>query len=145
MKKGNRLTLYIIIALIAGIILGFVLNKRPDPAEVPGIAGKFSLLADVFLRLIKMIVAALVFFILVGGVIKLCDIKAHLSLPETSVSLASLVVIAGTLTTFNIPEAGLALLLGIDPLSGMGRSATNVVGNSVATAVVSKWENALKN
>ena len=56
---------------------------------------------------------------------------------------ASLVVIAGTLVTFNIPEAGLALLLGIDPLLDMGRSATNVVGNSVATAVVSKWEGAL--
>ena len=58
---------------------------------------------------------------------------------------ASLVVIAGTLATFNIPEAGLALLLGIDPLLDMGRSATNVVGNSVATAVVSKWENSLGN
>ena len=57
---------------------------------------------------------------------------------------ASLVVIAGTLATFDIPEAGLALLLGIDPLLDMGRSATNVVGNSVATAVVSKWENALE-
>lgn len=57
---------------------------------------------------------------------------------------ASLVVIAGTLATFNIPEAGLALLLGIDPLLDMGRSATNVVGNSVATVVVSKWENALE-
>ncbi len=57
---------------------------------------------------------------------------------------ASLVVIAGTLATFNIPEAGLALLLGIDPLLDMGRSATNVVGNSIATAVVSKWENALE-
>lgn len=56
---------------------------------------------------------------------------------------ASLVVIAGTLATFNIPEAGLALLLGIDPLLDMGRSATNVVGNSVATAVVSKLENSL--
>lgn len=56
---------------------------------------------------------------------------------------ASLVVIAGTLVTFNIPEAGLALLLGIDPLLDMGRSATNVVGNSIATAVVSKWENTL--
>lgn len=56
---------------------------------------------------------------------------------------ASLVVIAGTLASFNIPEAGLALLLGIDPLLDMGRSATNVVGNSIATAVVSKWENKL--
>jgi Na+/H+-dicarboxylate symporter len=57
---------------------------------------------------------------------------------------ASLVVIAGTLVSFNIPEAGLALLLGIDPLLDMGRSATNVVGNSIATAVVSKWENSLE-
>jgi len=58
---------------------------------------------------------------------------------------ASLVVIAGTLATFNIPEAGLALLLGIDPLLDMGRSATNVLGNSIATAVVSKMEGELKN
>lgn len=57
---------------------------------------------------------------------------------------ASLVVIAGTLATFNIPEAGLALLIGIDPLLDMGRSATNVIGNSIATAVVSKWENSLE-
>ena len=57
---------------------------------------------------------------------------------------ASLVVIAGTLATFDIPEAGLALLLGIDPLLDMGRSATNVVGNSIATAVVSKWEKSLE-
>ncbi len=57
---------------------------------------------------------------------------------------ASLVVIAGTLATFHIPEAGLALLLGIDPLLDMGRSATNVVGNSVATVVVSRWEGDLQ-
>jgi Na+/H+-dicarboxylate symporter len=57
---------------------------------------------------------------------------------------ASLVVIAGTLATFKIPEAGLALLLGIDPLLDMGRSAMNVLGNSVATVIVSKWEGVLK-
>jgi len=56
---------------------------------------------------------------------------------------ASLVVIAGTIAMFNIPEAGLALLIGIDPLLDMGRSATNVLGNAMATAVVSKWENEL--
>jgi Na+/H+-dicarboxylate symporter len=60
-----------------------------------------------------------------------------------AVPRASLVVIAGTLATFDIPEAGLALLLGIDPILDMGRTATNVVGNSVATAVVSKWEGEL--
>ncbi len=58
---------------------------------------------------------------------------------------ASLVVVAGTLATFKIPEAGLALLLGIDPILDMGRAAMNVVGNSVATAVVCKWEGALAN
>lgn len=57
---------------------------------------------------------------------------------------ASLVVIAGTISLFNIPEAGLALLIGIDPLLDMGRSATNVLGNAMATAVVSKWEGELK-
>ncbi len=57
---------------------------------------------------------------------------------------ASLVVVAGTLATFKIPEAGLALLLGIDPLLDMGRASMNVIGNSVATAVVCKWENSLK-
>ncbi|MDB5136652.1 MAG: C4-dicarboxylate transporter [Mucilaginibacter sp.] len=56
---------------------------------------------------------------------------------------ASLVVIAGTMAMFNIPEAGLALLIGIDPLLDMGRSATNVLGNVMATAVVSKWEGEL--
>ena len=57
---------------------------------------------------------------------------------------ASLVVIAATLATFNIPEAGLLLIMGIDQFLDMGRSATNVVGNSVATAVVSKWEGELR-
>ena len=56
---------------------------------------------------------------------------------------AALVVIAGTMALFNIPEAGLGLLIGIDPLMDMGRSATNVLGNAMATAVVSKWENEL--
>ncbi|MFJ2990732.1 dicarboxylate/amino acid:cation symporter [Collimonas sp. NPDC087041] len=53
---------------------------------------------------------------------------------------ASLVVIAATLNQFNIPEAGLLLIMGIDQFLDMGRSATNAVGNSVATAVVAKWE-----
>jgi Na+/H+-dicarboxylate symporter len=57
---------------------------------------------------------------------------------------ASLIVIAATLSMFDIPEAGLLLLLGIDQVLDMGRSATNVFGNSIAAALVSKWEKALK-
>ena len=56
---------------------------------------------------------------------------------------ASLVVIAATLVQFDIPEAGLLLILGIDTFLDMGRSATNAVGNSIATAVVAKWEGEL--
>lgn len=56
---------------------------------------------------------------------------------------ASLVVIAATLPTFHIPEAGIALVLAVDHFMDMGRSATNVIGNSVAAAAVGKWEGEL--
>ena len=53
---------------------------------------------------------------------------------------ASIVVIAATLAYFKLPEAGIGLILAVDQLLDMGRSATNVIGNSVASAVVAKWE-----
>jgi len=56
---------------------------------------------------------------------------------------ASLVVIAATLSLFNIPEAGLLLILAVDHFLDMGRSATNVVGNAVASVLVAKWEGTL--
>jgi Na+/H+-dicarboxylate symporter len=82
----------------------------------------------------------------------------HMSIPEqikmllillvtskgmAGVPRASLVVIAGMLEMFKIPGQGLLLLLGVDQLLDMGRSATNVVGNAVAAAVISKWEGEL--
>jgi Na+/H+-dicarboxylate symporter len=56
---------------------------------------------------------------------------------------ASLVVIAATISMFNIPEAGLLLILAVDHFLDMGRSGTNVVGNAVASAVVARWEGGL--
>lgn len=56
---------------------------------------------------------------------------------------ASLVVIMAVLPFFHIPVEGIALVLGVDHILDMGRSATNVVGNSVATVVVSAWEKQL--
>ena len=56
---------------------------------------------------------------------------------------ASLVVIAGTLTMFGLPQEGISLVLAVDWLLDMGRSATSVAGNAVATAVVAKWEGEL--
>ncbi|MFC3213753.1 MULTISPECIES: dicarboxylate/amino acid:cation symporter [Novosphingobium] len=57
---------------------------------------------------------------------------------------ASLVVIAATLTQFGLPVEGIALLLGVDTFLDMGRSATNVVGNAVATAVITRSEGMLQ-
>jgi Na+/H+-dicarboxylate symporter len=56
---------------------------------------------------------------------------------------ASLVVIAATMSLFNIPEAGLLLILAVDHFLDMGRSATNVVGNAVASVAVAAWEGEL--
>jgi Na+/H+-dicarboxylate symporter len=61
-----------------------------------------------------------------------------------AVPRASLVVIAGTMAQFKLPEAGLVLILAVDQFLDMGRTGTNVVGNAVATVVVAKWEGELK-
>jgi proton glutamate symport protein len=53
---------------------------------------------------------------------------------------AALVILAGTLATFNLPMEGAAVLLGVDALMDMGRTAVNVIGNCLATAVVARWE-----
>lgn len=54
----------------------------------------------------------------------------------------SLVVLAGTLASFNIPLIGVAILLGIDQVLDMGRTTVNLIGNCVATVVIARWENA---
>ncbi len=53
----------------------------------------------------------------------------------------SLIVLAGTLASFNIPILGVAILLGIDQILDMGRTTVNLIGNCVATAVIARWEN----
>jgi Na+/H+-dicarboxylate symporter len=58
---------------------------------------------------------------------------------------ASLIVVTATCAMFNIPPEGIALILPIDHFCDMFRSTTNVLGNSLATTVVSKWEGALEN
>jgi proton glutamate symport protein len=56
------------------------------------------------------------------------------------VARASLVILAGTLATFNLPLEGAAVLLGVDAILDMGRTSVNVIGNCLATAVVARWE-----
>ncbi len=57
-----------------------------------------------------------------------------------AVPRASLVILAATLTTFNLPLEGVALILGVDTLMDMGRTSVNLLGNCLATAVVARWE-----
>lgn len=57
-----------------------------------------------------------------------------------AVPRASLVILAGTLASYNLPLEALALILGVDTLMDMGRTTLNVVGNCLATVVVAKWE-----
>jgi Na+/H+-dicarboxylate symporter len=60
-----------------------------------------------------------------------------------AVPRASLVVVAATLAQFNLPVEGVAFILAVDHFMDMGRTATNVVGNAIATSVITKWEGML--
>ncbi len=59
-----------------------------------------------------------------------------------AVPRASLVILAGTLATFNLPLSGVALILGVDTLMDMARTSVNVLGNCLASCVLAKWEGA---
>ena len=58
---------------------------------------------------------------------------------------ASLVILLGTLASFQLPVEGVILILGVDELMDMARTAVNVVGNCLATVVIAKWEGAFRN
>jgi proton glutamate symport protein len=58
-----------------------------------------------------------------------------------AVPRVALVVLAGTLASFNLPLLGVAVLLGIDQILDMGRTTVNLIGNCIATVVVARWEN----
>jgi Na+/H+-dicarboxylate symporter len=61
-----------------------------------------------------------------------------------AVPRASLVVVAATLGQFNLPVEGVAFILAVDHFMDMGRTATNVIGNAIATSVITKWEGMLE-
>jgi proton glutamate symport protein len=56
---------------------------------------------------------------------------------------ASLVILAGTLASFALPLAGVAIILGVDEILDMGRTTLNVAGNCLAAAVIARWEGEL--
>jgi Na+/H+-dicarboxylate symporter len=75
MKKSNRLTLYIVIAMIAGVILGYFVHENAGPDTIQSFSKNLKLFTTIFLRLVQMIIAPLVFSTLVVGIAKLGDLK----------------------------------------------------------------------
>lgn len=75
MKKGNRLTLFILIAMLAGILTGYIIHRNASPETIQKFSTNIRLLTTVFLRLVMMIIAPLVFSTLVVGIAKLGDMK----------------------------------------------------------------------
>ncbi len=67
-------------------------------------------------------------------------IMLTLMLTSKGIARVSLVVLTGTLSGFNLPVVGVAILLGIDQILDMGRTTVNLIGNCVATTVVARWE-----
>src|SRR5919107_1474576 len=74
--KKNRLTLYIIIAMVLGIITGYIVHSQSPPETIATFSTNIKILTTVFLRLIQMIIAPLVFSTLVVGIAKLGDLKS---------------------------------------------------------------------
>ena len=75
MKKSNKLTLYIVIAMVVGVILGYFVHQNSEPAFIQSFSKNLKLLTTIFLRLVQMIIAPLVFSTLVVGIAKLGDLK----------------------------------------------------------------------
>ena len=67
-QNPNRLTTFIMVSLLLGIAAGYVCNTLASPEQAKVIAGYFTIVADIFLRMIKMIIAPLVFATIVSGI-----------------------------------------------------------------------------
>ena len=75
MQKSNRLTIYIIISMLAGVLLGYFIHTQSSPEYIQSFSKNIKLLTTIFLRLVQMIIAPLVFSTLVVGIAKLGDLK----------------------------------------------------------------------
>lgn len=72
--KSNRLTIMVLLAMVLGVVVGYLVHANAaTPETAKDIAGYFGILTDVFLRMIKMIIAPLVFATLVAGLANMGD------------------------------------------------------------------------
>ncbi len=118
---AKRLTVYILIAMVAGIISGLVLNRMlPDPAAINEVTGYLAILTDIFLRLIKMIIAPLVFATLVAGIAHMGDTSALGRIGFRTIAwfiCASLVSLTLGLILVNLFQPGTGLSLPLPPVT----------------------------
>jgi Na+/H+-dicarboxylate symporter len=131
MKKSNKLTLYILVAMLLGAILGYIINKNYDAVYIEKFSKNIKLLTTIFLRLVQMIIAPLVFTTLVVGIAKLGDLKTvgrvggKAMLWFITASLVSLLI---GLVLVNIFKPGLGIDLSNADMSGakdvMGKTQT---------------------
>ena len=74
--KGNRLTVFILVAMVLGVLAGYFVNRNSSPESIQKFANNIKLFTTIFLRLVQMIIAPLVFTTLVVGIAKLGDLKS---------------------------------------------------------------------
>jgi len=135
MKKSNKLTLYIIIAMIAGAILGYYIHETQSPETIDTYSKNLKVLTTIFLRLVQMIIAPLVFTTLVVGIAKLGDIKTvgrvggKALLWFLTASLMSLLI---GLVLVNIFKPGEGIALSNADLTG----AKNLMGKTQAFSII---------
>lgn len=126
---AKRLTLYILIAMIAGILLGITLNRTiTDPGTIKDVSGHLTILTDLFLRLIKMIIAPLVFSTLVTGIAKMGDTVALGRISVRSIAwfmAASLLSLAVGLIMVHLLHPGIGLDLPLPPVTATSGNAQN--------------------
>jgi Na+/H+-dicarboxylate symporter len=134
-SKRSKLTQYILIAMVLGIITGYIIHRHASPATIQAFSGNIRLLTTIFLRLVQMIIAPLVFSTLVVGIAKLGDLKTvgrvggKALLWFITASLASL-LLGMMLVNFFKPGEG------IDLSSGDVTGAKDLIGKTQEFSLV---------
>jgi Na+/H+-dicarboxylate symporter len=134
MQKGNRLTLYILLSMVLGVIVGYIIHVNATPEFIAAATPKLKLLTTIFLRLVQMIIAPLVFTTLVVGIAKLGDLKTvgrvggKAMLWFVTASLISLLI---GMFWVNVLHPG----SGFTPGAGDMTAAKDVLGKSTALTV----------
>src|SRR6188768_2593162 len=75
MRKGNKLTVFILLSMVLGVLTGYLIHSNASPGFIGSFSQNIKLLSTIFIRLVQMIIAPLVFTTLVVGIAKLGDLK----------------------------------------------------------------------